>query len=80
MAAFWRERESGHAFNPWRDYRGRIELAGMIHMLLLSAILRVWLPREPQPNDLLAEARLRIGHVGLTVVALVFVLLNLWQS
>ena len=49
-------------------------------MLLLSAILQVWLPPEPQPNDLLAEARARIGHVGLTVIALVFVLLTLWRS
>jgi hypothetical protein len=48
-------------------------------MLPLSAILRVWLPREPQPNDLLAETRMRIGHLGLTVIALVFVLVTFWQ-
>ncbi len=48
-------------------------------MLLLSAILRVWLPREIEPNDLLAETRLRVGHVGLTIIALVFVLVDLWQ-
>jgi hypothetical protein len=48
-------------------------------MLLLTAILRVWQPREIEPNDLLAEARQRIGHVGLTVIALVFVLLTFWQ-
>ena len=48
-------------------------------MLLLSAILRVWLPREPQPNDLLAEARFRIGNAALTVIALVFILVTLWQ-
>ena len=48
-------------------------------MLLLSAILQVWLPREPQPNDLLAEVRLRAGHLGLTVIALVFILITFWQ-
>jgi hypothetical protein len=49
-------------------------------MLLLSAIFRVWQPREPEPNDLLAEARQRIGHLGLTVIALVYVLLAFWQQ
>jgi hypothetical protein len=48
-------------------------------MLLLTAILRVWLPREPAANDLLAEARLKIGHLGLTIIALVFVLITFWQ-
>jgi hypothetical protein len=48
-------------------------------MLLLTAILRVWLPREPEPNDLLAQARLRLGHLGLTVIALVFILVTFWQ-
>jgi len=48
-------------------------------MLLLSAILRVWLPREPEANDLLAQALLRIGHVGFTVIALVYVLVTFWQ-
>jgi hypothetical protein len=48
-------------------------------MLLLAAILRVWLPREVSPNDLLAESRLRIGHLGLTIIALVYVLVSLWQ-
>jgi hypothetical protein len=50
-----------------------------ILMLLLTAILRVWLPREPEPNDLLAQARLRLGHLGLTVIALVFILVTFWQ-
>jgi hypothetical protein len=48
-------------------------------MLFLSAILRVWLPSEPEPNDLLAHTRLRLGHLGLTVIALVFVLVTVWQ-
>jgi hypothetical protein len=48
-------------------------------MLLLTAILRVWLPRDPQPNDLLAGIRLRVGHLGLTIIALVYVLITFWQ-
>ena len=48
-------------------------------MLLLSAILRISLPPESPPNDLLAEARLRLGHVGLTIIALVFVLVTFWR-
>jgi len=48
-------------------------------MLLLTAILRVWLPPDPQANDLLAEARMRLGNLGLTVIALVFILITFWQ-
>ena len=43
-------------------------------MLLLTAILRVWSPRDPKPNDLLAGFRMRIGHLGLTIIALVYIL------
>jgi len=49
-------------------------------MLLLTAILRVWVSREPVPNGLLAEARLKVGHLGLTIIALVFILVTLWQQ
>jgi hypothetical protein len=48
-------------------------------MLFLSAFIRFQPAAEPQPNDLLAEAHLRLGHIGFTVIALVFVLLSLWQ-
>jgi hypothetical protein len=48
-------------------------------MLLLTAILRVWMPRDPKPNDLLAGIRLRVGHLGLTIIALVYVLITIWQ-
>jgi hypothetical protein len=48
-------------------------------MLLLTAILRIWLPRDPEPNDLLAGIRSRIGHLGLTIIALVYVLISFWQ-
>ncbi len=50
-----------------------------IVMLLLTAILRVWLPPEAEPNDLLAQTRLRLGNLGLTVIALVFILVTFWQ-
>jgi hypothetical protein len=48
-------------------------------MLLLTAILRVWSPRDAEPNDLLAGIRLKVGHLGLTIIALVYVLITLWQ-
>lgn len=49
-------------------------------MLLLTAILRIWSPREIEPNDLLAQTRLKVGYVGLTVIALVYVLVSFWQA
>jgi hypothetical protein len=48
-------------------------------MLFMTAILRVWLQREPAANDLLAESRMRLGHVGLTIIALVYILVSFWQ-
>jgi hypothetical protein len=48
-------------------------------MLLLSAILHVWQPREAQANDLLAERRGALGYAGLTVIALVYILVAFWQ-
>ena len=48
-------------------------------MLFMTAILRVWVQREPVANDLLAESRMRLGHVGLTVIALVYILVSFWQ-
>jgi hypothetical protein len=64
-------RESNHAFVVGRGYLWR--------MVFLSAFIRVARAPEPQPNDLLAEARLRLGHLGLTVIALIFVLISFWQ-
>jgi hypothetical protein len=46
-------------------------------MLFLSAIARLAKPREPESNDLLVHSRL--GHAGLTVIALIYVLITLWQ-
>jgi hypothetical protein len=47
-------------------------------MLLLFAFARL-APRDPEPNDLLAE-HAAIGHLGLTIIALVFVLNTFWKS
>ena len=47
-------------------------------MLFLAAINRIAQPRETQSNDLLVQSRL--GHVGLTVVALIYVLVTMWQQ
>ena len=46
-------------------------------MLFLAAIARLAQPREPGSNDLLVLSRL--GHAGLTVIALIYVLITLWQ-
>jgi hypothetical protein len=46
-------------------------------MLFLSAIVRIAVSHEPESNDLLVQSR--IGHLGLTVIALVYVLVTLWQ-
>ncbi len=48
-------------------------------MLLLTAILQVWSPRRTEPNDTLTDVRRVLGHVGLTVIALVYVLVTFWQ-
>ncbi|MDP9109130.1 MAG: hypothetical protein M3N23_08685 [Pseudomonadota bacterium] len=47
-------------------------------MLFLSAFSRL-VPPEPAPNDLLAEARAALGHLGLTIIAIVFVLVTFWK-
>jgi hypothetical protein len=55
---------------------GAIILDGM---LFLSAFARI-APREPEANDLLAESHAVLGHVGLTIIAIVFVLVTFWKS
>ncbi len=47
-------------------------------MLFLAAVNRLAQAREDQSNDLLVKSRL--GHVGLTVVALIYVLVTMWQQ
>ena len=48
-------------------------------MLFLSAFARL-VPRDPEANDLLAESHAALGHVGLTIIAIVFVLVSFWKS
>jgi hypothetical protein len=48
-------------------------------MLFLSAFARL-VPGEPEPNDLLAQSRAALGHLGLTIIAIVFVLVTFWKS
>jgi uncharacterized membrane protein len=55
---------------------GAINLGGM---LFLSAFARL-VPREPEANDLLAESHAALGHVALTIIAIVFVLVTFWKS
>jgi hypothetical protein len=57
--------------------RGLIILGAM---LFIAALHRIWTPRDPEANDLLAASRAAMGHVGLTIIALVFVLITFWKS
>jgi hypothetical protein len=65
-------RETNHAFAARRHYSWG--------MLFLAAFARLSTPRESEQNDLLAESRAAAGHLGLTVIALVFVLLTFWKG
>jgi hypothetical protein len=49
-------------------------------MLFLAAFHRILTPRESQANDLLAASRATMGHLGLAIIALVFVLITFWKS
>jgi len=48
-------------------------------MLFLSAFARL-VPSEPEANDLLAQSRAALGHLGLTIIAIVFVLITFWKG
>jgi hypothetical protein len=48
-------------------------------MLFLAAFNRIWTPAEPPANDLLANSRAALGHLGLAIIALVFILLSFWN-
>jgi len=48
-------------------------------VLFLSAFARI-VPREPEANDLLAQSRAARGHLGLTIIAIVFVLITFWKG
>jgi hypothetical protein len=49
-------------------------------MLFLAAITSLGPPREDKPNDLLAQQHAALGHLGLTIIAVVFVVLSFWKS
>ena len=66
-----KRRDPNHVFILGRHYSWR--------MLFLSAFARL-IPPEPEANDLLAESHAALGHVGLTVIAIVFVLVTFWKS
>jgi hypothetical protein len=66
-----KRRDSDHVFIRRRHYS--------CGMLFLSAFARL-IPREPEANDLLAESRAALGHLGLTIIAIVFVLITFWKS
>jgi hypothetical protein len=66
-----KRRDSNHVFICPRHYSWG--------MLFLSAFARL-IPREPEANDLLAESHAALGHLGLTIIAIVFVLVTFWKS
>jgi hypothetical protein len=65
-------RESNHAFVGRHHYSWG--------MLFLAALTSLRPPREDEANDLLAQQHAALGHLGLTVIALVFVVLTFWKS
>jgi hypothetical protein len=48
-------------------------------MLFLAAFARRR-PSRDEPNDLLAQPLAALGHLGLTIIAVVFVILTFWKS
>lgn len=57
--------------------RRRFILGGMI---FLSAFARLTAAPDAPANDLLAKAHAALGHLGLTVIAVIFILLNFWRG
>jgi uncharacterized membrane protein len=51
----------------------------LVGMLFLSAFARI-VPQESEPNGLLAQSRAALGHLGLTIIAVVFVLVTFWKG
>ena len=67
-----KRRESNHVFIRGRHYS--------YGMLFLSAFARI-VPQESEPNGLLAQSRAAaLGHLGLTIIAVVFVLVTFWKG
>jgi len=51
----------------------------LVDMLFLSAFARI-VPQESEPNDLLAQSHAALGYLGLTIIAVVFVLVTFWKA
>jgi hypothetical protein len=51
----------------------------LLTMLILFAFAR-FMPHEPDGGALEDEPHAALGHLGLTVIAVVFVLLTFWKS
>jgi hypothetical protein len=51
---------------------------GRSYMLFLTAIVRLAPSVQPPSDDLVGQSRL--GHAGLTVIALIYVLVTFWQQ
>ena len=49
-------------------------------MIFLAAFHRLTAPAEPSANDLLAGSRAALGHLSLTLIALVIVLISFWKA
>jgi hypothetical protein len=49
-------------------------------MLPLAAISRLMPVRAPQPPQAVLPSNRAIGHLGLTIIALVYVLISLWRG
>jgi hypothetical protein len=49
-------------------------------MLFLAAFARLRPSRDDEPNDLLAQRHAALGHLGLTIIAVVFVVLTFWKN
>jgi hypothetical protein len=49
-------------------------------MLLLSAIAHFVPAPARQPDQGLLQSNPAIGHLGLTIIALVYVLISVWQG
>ena len=67
-----KSRESDHAFAERRPYS--------CLMIFLAAFARLSAAPEPPANDLLAKSRAALGHLGLTIIALIFVLITFWKG
>ena len=48
-------------------------------MLLLAAIARL-IPARPQPESGIVQPTAALGHLGLTIIALIYVLITVWQG